>query len=130
MYIYDYSYNKCKRNLLFWNENAREIHSFINKFQTQVQNDFQCWIKLQQLKKEQKKENPIINILENWEKKLSKPREHLQVWVFHSCNSKLLLVENETPPPLLVGHLSSSNKKEENIICLKSLSLNEVETIN
>jgi hypothetical protein len=79
--------------------NAREIHSFINKFQTQVQNDFQCWIKLQQLKKEQKKENPIINILENWGKKLSKPREHFQVWVFHSCNSKLLLFENESPPP-------------------------------
>jgi hypothetical protein len=98
MYIYDYSYNKCKRNLLFWNENAREIHSFINKFQTQVQNDFQCWIKLQQLKKEQKKENPIINILENWGKKLSKPREHFQVWIFHSSNSKLLLFENECPP--------------------------------
>lgn len=40
MYIYDYSYNKCKRNLLFWNENARKIHRFINKFQAEVQNDF------------------------------------------------------------------------------------------
>jgi hypothetical protein len=49
------------------------------------------------LKKEQKKENLIINILGNWEKKLSKPREHLQVWVFHACNSKL--VENESHLP-------------------------------